>query len=177
MSKITSMSELQKYYTNYIMLRGRPCTHSALPLDEYLAVAAELFSNNISYGATAPGVPKLDQLDLHMSGGVMKVTPLSLDGRRVLDHKGVLEEYGRTLSSCVSAVAELRLGQFLYVCSTPASMTISYPTGTHIQYGQGRPPRAADSTAEPECVCSSKQLASTGHDSGCAWINWKRGNK
>lgn len=193
MSKITSVSELQNYCTQFYALRGYTISHMALPLDEYLAIADEVFSNIAYYSSTPAPAPQLDSIEIMMPSAKLKVIPLSYDGKTMLGHKGVLEEYVRKNVSGFGSYVELRLGVFRYGVTHPATpVALNYgsvvpttqPTGTgiintgptsatQIQYGLYKPP--ADT--EPECACDSKQLASTGHDNGCAWINWKRGKK
>lgn len=180
MSKITSLTELQDYCRQYYVLHGHDCSYIALPLDEYLAVANDVYSNSLHFGATAQSIPSLQSVSIAMPHGILDVSPLSVDGKVLLSHDGVLREYGSKLLNCVNGVIELRVGPFRYPCTPPAasagvsSLVNTGPTSaTQIQYGLYKPP--AD--AEPECACNSKQLASTGHDNSCAWINWKRGKK
>jgi len=152
-------------------------------------------------------VPALNVVQVPARGGLVFVRPITDGGAILATEHAVLKVVGQMFSNTQPAgVTGLNLGPHVYPVSVPynASSTIhatwmgSGPVGFVLQNQGGSvkltnpvspadtvtlPPGAenfkVDNRAtEPECLCDSRTLASTGHEFGCAWMRWKsRGGK
>ena len=151
--------------------RGAAPSRIVLEWDKYIPMLDDLFSDRRWQVKPYTLVPNLTVAEIPGPGGLLKV--ISRHGAELLTQERLLEVWASAVmpnhASAIHGQAILQLGNYRYPIASHLSTSI-------ILRDEQSPCINKDTkTVEPACLCSGRALATTGHETGCAYIKWKAG--
>lgn len=177
---------------------GKQPRHLCLEWQKYIPLVDDAFSSRRYTPIPAVNsaiTPNITSVNITTGNGDIRV--IARNGAEILTQDGLLEVWAATQPpGQVGGYLRLELGIYTYPTRQPMSSLSGVARqlfGAAIQNGWGAPgwtqpaanlvppvdshvPTAVQST-EPPCHCSSRALATVGHDAGCQYIKWRGNNK
>jgi hypothetical protein len=167
---------------------GRHEEFWSLPVDRYVEVLRAVFVARWNTSANR-NPPALNRVSVSTPSGPCHIRCCSHSGMD-MDHDEVLLYLFHKSGAAPGTAGAIDVGPHRYVVPTPQavmSTSFSLPPNwaswpVHLEYTEDeekawKSRQVEWAGDEPDCVCNSRTLATTGHEEGCRWIKWKRSRK